>query len=177
MGNLNTIFTKKIRERDTPVVFHKEHWSKILAAACAMKTEYGRKNNIKFINTKQWAGKRLNIFEFYIHKCFCIIFIMVLLSLWFSFFMMIILFLWFSLSWKFYASYDYHINIQHFVPLWNKKNPYRRSIQERRLLCLSMGSQIFFNNVPSAVWTRSHKLTWSILVPCRPWYVSTGFCC
>ena len=53
MENLKTVFTNKFHERDPTVVFHKEHWSKILESVCTIKMEYCRTKNINLINTKQ----------------------------------------------------------------------------------------------------------------------------
>ena len=57
MVNIETMFINKFHEKEPPVVFHKEHWSKILGAILGMKTIYRRKHNIKIINTKQQAGQ------------------------------------------------------------------------------------------------------------------------
>ena len=56
MGNTSTIFINKFREKEPPIVFHKEHWSKILGAILVMKTIYWRKHNIKLVNPKQQEG-------------------------------------------------------------------------------------------------------------------------
>ena len=57
MENLKTVFTNKFHERDPPVVFNKEHWSKILESVCNMKIKYFRTNNIELNITKQQEGK------------------------------------------------------------------------------------------------------------------------
>ena len=64
MGNLNTLFTNKFREKEPPIVFHKEHWSKILGSILGMKTDYCRNHNIKLVNTKQRSGKWIYLFRF-----------------------------------------------------------------------------------------------------------------
>ena len=38
MGNLKIIFMKKLREKEPPIVFHKDHRSKFLGAILDMKT-------------------------------------------------------------------------------------------------------------------------------------------
>ena len=53
MGNLKTMFTNKFCEMDLPVVFHKKHWSKIIAAVSKMKMEYYHNNNTELINNKK----------------------------------------------------------------------------------------------------------------------------
>ena len=40
MGNLKTMVINKFREKEPPIVFHKEHWSKILGKILGMKTIY-----------------------------------------------------------------------------------------------------------------------------------------
>ena len=57
MVNLKTVFINKFREKEPPVVFHKEHWSKIIGAILGMKTTYCRTYNTKLVNPKQQAGK------------------------------------------------------------------------------------------------------------------------
>ena len=84
MGTLKTMFTNKFRKGGLPVVFQKEHWSKILCAVCKTKMEYFNKNNTNLTNTKQREGKWLYLFVFYIHALKWIIFMMVLLFLWLS---------------------------------------------------------------------------------------------
>ena len=37
VGNLKTMFIDKLREKLTPIFFHKEHWSKILGAILGMQ--------------------------------------------------------------------------------------------------------------------------------------------
>ena len=38
MVNLKTMFIDKFREKEPPIFFHKDHWSKILRAILGMKT-------------------------------------------------------------------------------------------------------------------------------------------
>ena len=57
IGNLKAMFTNKLGERNPPIIFHKEPWSKILGAIMDMKTYYFRKHGIKIINPKQQANK------------------------------------------------------------------------------------------------------------------------
>ena len=57
MVNPKKIFLKNFREKEPPVVFHKENWSKILDAILGMKTIYCRKHNIKLVNPKKLSGK------------------------------------------------------------------------------------------------------------------------
>ena len=37
MGNLRTMFMDKFRKKEPPIVFHKDHWSKILGAILGIK--------------------------------------------------------------------------------------------------------------------------------------------
>ena len=117
-----------------------------------MKMEHCRKNNIKLVNSKQLAGKLFNIFEFYKHAFISIIIVLVLFFLCFSYFcyyymlLMIIIILC-----KYYASCDSHINILHFVTLWNQNVPDRWSIQDSSWLCLSMGIKTFCVNVTTTI--------------------------
>ena len=57
MENLKIMLIDKFRENEPPIVFHRDHWSRILNAILAMKTIYCRKNNIRLVNTKQRAGQ------------------------------------------------------------------------------------------------------------------------
>ena len=57
MGNLKTMFIDKFREKETPIVFHKYHWSKTLGAILSMKTIYCWEHTIKIVNPKQRAGQ------------------------------------------------------------------------------------------------------------------------
>ena len=57
MGNLKIMFMEKFRENKKPLVFQREHCSRILAAILSMKTEYCRKHNIRLVNPKQRAGQ------------------------------------------------------------------------------------------------------------------------
>ena len=57
MGNLKIMFMDKFRENTQPLVFQREHWSRILAAILSMKTEYRGKHNIRLVNPKQRAGQ------------------------------------------------------------------------------------------------------------------------
>ena len=51
------MFTNKFCKKELLVVLYMVHWSKIIAAVCAMKMEYCGKHNIKLINPKQRGGK------------------------------------------------------------------------------------------------------------------------
>ena len=62
MGNLKTLFINKFREKELPIVSHKENWSKILGAILGMKNVYYRNQNINLVNSKQRAGKRIYLF-------------------------------------------------------------------------------------------------------------------
>ena len=57
MGNLKKMFIDEFREKEPPIVFHKDHWSKILGAILSMKTIYCRKHNIRLVNPKKRAGQ------------------------------------------------------------------------------------------------------------------------
>ena len=57
MGNLKIMFMDKLRENTQPLVFQREHWSRILAAILSIKTEYCRKHKIRLVNPKQRAGQ------------------------------------------------------------------------------------------------------------------------
>ena len=57
MGNLKTMFIDKFREKEPPIVFFKDHWSKILGEILGMKTIYCRKHNNRLVNTKQRSGQ------------------------------------------------------------------------------------------------------------------------
>ena len=52
MRNLKTLFINKFFEKEPPMVFHKEHWSKILDGILSMKTVYCRKHNIRLVDPK-----------------------------------------------------------------------------------------------------------------------------
>ena len=54
---MKTMLTKKFREKESPIVFRKEYWSKIKGAILGMKPDYFRKHNTKLVNIKQQAGK------------------------------------------------------------------------------------------------------------------------
>ena len=57
MGNLKIMFMDKFRENKPPMVFHRDHWSRILSEILSMKTIYCRKHNIRLVNPKQQAGQ------------------------------------------------------------------------------------------------------------------------
>ena len=88
MGNLNTMFINKFHEKEPPIVFHKEHWSKTLGVILGMKTVYWGKQNIKLVNPNQQAGM------------WRIIILVTIYMYWTE-----------LLLWWFYASYAYHIYI------------------------------------------------------------------
>ena len=115
---LKIMFTNNLREEDTPVVFYTEHWSKILVAVCTMKMEYCRNKNIKLINPKQLADNLFNLFIYfyiciYLHY-YCGGFILVMLLMLYDDYMLLIILI---VLCKYYDSYDYRINILHFLPL------------------------------------------------------------
>ena len=57
MVNIKTMFIDKFREKEPPIVFHKEHCSKILGEILGMKTIYCSNHNIKLVIPKQRAGQ------------------------------------------------------------------------------------------------------------------------
>ena len=85
MGNLKNMFTDKFRDKTPPTVFYKLYWRKLLSAVLSMKTEYGRKNNLKLIKSKERLGKNIYTIE--------------------KFFVSILLVC------NFYASHSFHMNI------------------------------------------------------------------
>ena len=68
MGNLKTMFMDKFREKKPPIVFHRDHWSRILSAIFGMKTIYCTKHNIGIVNPKQRSGQRIYLFLL-LYKC------------------------------------------------------------------------------------------------------------
>ena len=57
MGNLKITFMEKFLENKPPLVFYRDHWSRILSAILNMKTIYCEKHNIRIVNPKQRAGQ------------------------------------------------------------------------------------------------------------------------
>ena len=62
MGILKTMFMDKFREKKLPIVFHRDHCSRILSAILGMKNIYCRKHNIRLVNPKQRAGQWIFLF-------------------------------------------------------------------------------------------------------------------
>ena len=109
MGNLKITFMDKFRENTQPLVFKREHWSRILSTILSMKTEYCRKHNIRLVNPKQRAGQWIYVYILFWCAMKCIIVMVVFCILWLSLFNNDIIILNFLCNC--YASYAYPIYI------------------------------------------------------------------
>ena len=59
---MKTVFINKFCEEEPPIVFYKEHLSKILGEILGMKTVYYSTHNIKLVNPKKLADKGIYFF-------------------------------------------------------------------------------------------------------------------